>query len=342
MLSTLFSKANRAIITIVILLLIYNTFKFKNLKSYSSDFLLWEGIQTILYFHIYDLPKWSKIWKPAFETKFSMGIIMSVLLLYSFINLLVALYVDKVWPGQYGVPEKWYFPFTTKFWTGKADPINEIDLTNFEAEPPLRIGIRAINLRKEYEKNMLAVKGLTLDMFENEITVFLGRNGAGKTSVISMLAGILAPTLGTAIINGHDIRTDLIKARSSIGVCLQNNVLFDELTVREHIIFYSQLKGLTAKAAHSEMVKYVSLLELEPVCDVHAQKLSGGTKRKLSIALAFCGGSKIVLCDEPTISLDPATRHKVWNLLQNEKKGRTILLTTHFMDEAEVLGNNYC
>lgn len=154
-----------------------------------------------------------------------------------------------------------------------------------------------------------------------------------------MLIGMIAPTSGTAVINGYDIRANLYKARSSIGLCPQHNILFDELTVREHIIFYSRLKGLNDGEIAEEVERYVQVLELKPKIDSMSASLSGGMKRKLSVGVALCGRSKVVFCDEPSSGMDPAARRALWDLLQKEKQNRTILLTTHFMDEADVLGD---
>lgn len=154
-----------------------------------------------------------------------------------------------------------------------------------------------------------------------------------------MLTGMIGPTSGTALINGYDIRTDTEMARSSMGFCPQHNILFDELTVREHILFYSRLKGLSSTAANEEVTKYVRLLELDSKINEMSQNLSGGMKRKLSIGIALCGQSKVVFCDEPTSGMDPAARRSLWNVLIEEKKDRVIVLTTHFMDEADVLGD---
>lgn len=166
-----------------------------------------------------------------------------------------------------------------------------------------------------------------------------GHNGAGKTTTISTLIGMIEPTSGTAVINGYDIRTNAKKAISSIGFCPQYDILFDELTVREHIVFYSQLKGLNGDEIEMEVDKYIKLLELEPKTDARSATLSGGMKRKLSVGVALCGGSKVVFCDEPSSGMDPHARRALWDLLQKEKHGRTILLTTHFMDEADALGD---
>ncbi|KAK9729475.1 ABC transporter [Popillia japonica] len=176
-------------------------------------------------------------------------------------------------------------------------------------------------------------------MFENQITVLLGHNGAGKTTTMSMLTGMITPTEGTAIVNGHDIRTNMSQVRDSLGLCPQHNILFDELTVAEHIRFFSKLKGLNKKEIDEEINTYVDLLQLEPKRNARSKTLSGGMKRKLSVAIAMCGRSKIVMLDEPTAGMDPAARRALWDMIVKQKKDRTILLSTHFMDEADLLGD---
>lgn len=139
--------------------------------------------------------------------------------------------------------------------------VNEAEF--FEEEPRhLGVGIEIKNLRKVYNKKA-AVERLTLNMFEDQITVLLGHNGAGKTTTMSMLTGMITPTSGTAKVNGYDIRTDMAGVRSSLGLCPQHNIIFDELTVTEHLYFFSKLKGLQRKHIPNEIDKYVQLLELE-------------------------------------------------------------------------------
>lgn len=156
---------------------------------------------------------------------------------------------------------------------------------------------------------------------------------------MSMLTGMISPTSGTAFINGKDIRKDINFIRSSIGFCPQHNILFEDLTVREHITFFSLLKGLHKDDVEREVEKYVKLLKLENKIDTQARGLSGGMKRKLSVGIALCANSKVVLFDEPSSGVDPGARRDLWDLLQKEKEGRTILLSTHFMLEADVLGD---
>ncbi|XP_055297532.1 phospholipid-transporting ATPase ABCA3-like isoform X2 [Sitodiplosis mosellana] len=291
--------------------------------------------------------QWSNFWNSnGNQCELTLGIIIYCLLQTAALFLLITLYIEKVFPGEYGVPEKWIFFLKKKFWFKKNDQIkmkecsNLVSHENFEAEPLNCVaGVRVKNLRKMFDNGKVACNGVTFNMFCDQITVLLGHNGAGKSTTLKMLTGMIPPTSGTAIINGYDIRTDLLKARESIGICPQHNILFDELTVREHIEFYSRLKGLRKTAVEKEVKKYVQLLNLESKIDSMSKLLSGGMKRKLAFGIALCGDSKVVLCDEPTSGMDPAARRDLWDLIQSEKIGRTIILTTHFMDEADVLGD---
>lgn len=110
----------------------------------------------------------------------------------------------------------------------------------------------------------MAVRNLSFNMFENQITVLLGHNGAGKTTTMSMLTGMITPSKGTALVNGYDIRTSMPRVRDSLGLCPQHNILFDDLTVAEHLYFFSKLKGLERKEIDQEIDTYVELLQLVP------------------------------------------------------------------------------
>lgn len=294
--------------------------------------------------------QWSNVWKPvSVDDNLTLGYIFLMLLLASVVYLLITLYVEQIFPGDYGVPEPWYFPFMRTYWFGQSlDYIVDLDAAascqrnsdHFEDNPHgYKAGIQVRGIGKIYSNDRVAVQSLTLDMFTDQITVLLGHNGAGKTTTMSMLTGMFPPTFGTAYVNGKDIRTDIQSVRSSLGLCPQHNILFDELTVREHIEFFSRLKGFDKNAVEMEVQKYVKLIDLEDKINAQSKTLSGGMKRKLAVCVAFCGGSKVVLCDEPTSGMDPAARRALWNVLESEKKGRTVLLSTHFMDEADVLGD---
>uniref|UniRef100_A0A672UE88 ATP-binding cassette sub-family A member 2 n=1 Tax=Strigops habroptila TaxID=2489341 RepID=A0A672UE88_STRHB len=195
-------------------------------------------------------------------------------------------------------------------------------------------------LTKVYKTDKkLALNKLSLNLYENQVVSFLGHNGAGKTTTMSILTGLFPPTSGSATIYGHDIRTEMDEIRKNLGMCPQHNVLFDRLTVEEHLWFYSQLKSMAEEEIRKEMDKMIEDLELSNKRHSLVQTLSGGMKRKLSVAIAFVGGSRAVILDEPTAGVDPYARRAIWDLILKYKPGRTILLSTHHMDEADLLGD---
>uniref|UniRef100_A0A8D3DFF3 ABC transporter domain-containing protein n=1 Tax=Scophthalmus maximus TaxID=52904 RepID=A0A8D3DFF3_SCOMX len=249
-------------------------------------------------------------------------------------------YIENVFPGQYGIPKPWYFPFAASYWCGRAS-VTDVDPEYMEKPPPnMKAGISIRNLVKIYKTGKkLAVDGLTMDFYENQITSFLGHNGAGKTTTMSILTGLFPPTSGTALINGYDIHTDMDSIRKYLGMCPQHNVLFNELTVEEHIYFYARLKGHNYEEVKIEMDQLIRDVGLPHKRKDLAKNLSGGMQRKLSVAIAFVGGSKIVILDEPTAGVDPYARRGIWELLLKYKQGRTIILSTHHMDEADILGD---
>ncbi|CAH0549210.1 unnamed protein product [Brassicogethes aeneus] len=273
--------------------------------------------------------------------------VIVMLLVDSLLYFLIAMYFEAIFPGEYGLARPFYFPFTSSYWfgqprnTGTANhELSNATQDEFFEKPPdnLKAGVEIRNLRKVYKSNV-AVENLSLDMYQNQITVLLGHNGAGKTTTICMLTGMIPSTSGTAVINGYDIRTQTKRVRDSLGLCPQHDILFDELTVADHIYFYSRLKGMRKKDITNEIDRYVSMLEFQDKKNAKSKTLSGGMKRKLSVAIAFCGNSKVVMLDEPTSGMDPSARRSLWKLIQTQKNGRTILLTTHFMDEADLLGD---
>jgi ATP-binding cassette subfamily A (ABC1) protein 3 len=138
---------------------------------------------------------------------------------------------------------------------------------------------------------------------------------------------------------GNDIRTNITAVQKSLGICPQHDVLFDTLTVEEHLWFFCKLKGVPSKEIKSHVDEMIDALELPDKRHAQSKTLSGGMKRKLSCAIALVGGSKVVILDEPTSGMDPAARRATWELLMKYKAGRTILLSTHFLDEADLLGD---
>jgi ABC-type multidrug transport system ATPase subunit len=185
----------------------------------------------------------------------------------------------------------------------------------------------------------VAVDGLNLTMYSGQITALLGHNGAGKSTTISILSGLIEPSFGTAIIEGLDIRTDMNAIRRNLGVCPQHDVLFPDLTVEEHLILFASFKGAKGKAMREEVEAMIKSVGLTEKRKAYSKTLSGGQKRKLSVGIAFIGGSRVVFLDEPTSGMDPYSRRFTWNIIKQHKENRVIVLTTHFMDEADLLGD---
>uniref|UniRef100_A0A4W5PPM8 P-type phospholipid transporter n=1 Tax=Hucho hucho TaxID=62062 RepID=A0A4W5PPM8_9TELE len=223
-----------------------------------------------------------------------------------------------VFPGEYGVPRPWNFVFSLNYWGGI--PLEK-------------------NTHTYDQGAKLAVNHLNLKFYEGQITSFLGHNGAGKTTTMSILTGLFPPTAGTVYIKGMDIRTDMDIIRKTLGVCPQHNVLFDILTVEEHVWFYGRLKGLSGDEVRKELDTLLEDVGLLHKRHEQTRNLSGGMQRKLSVAIAFVGGSKVVVLDEPTAGVDPYSRRGIWDLLLKYRKDRTIILSTHYMDEADLLGD---
>ncbi|KAI9174610.1 hypothetical protein LWI28_020100 [Acer negundo] len=227
----------------------------------------------------------------------------------------------------------------------KPDVVQETEkVEQLLLEPSTSHAIVCDNLKKIYpgrdgNPEKLAVRGLSLALPPGECFGMLGPNGAGKTSFISMMIGLTKPTSGTAFVQGMDIKTDMDRIYTSMGVCPQHDLLWETLTGREHLLFYGRLKNLKGSAltqAVEESLKGVNLFN-GGVADKQAGKYSGGMKRRLSVAISLIGDPKVVYMDEPSTGLDPASRNSLWNVVKRAKQGRAIILTTHSMEEAEVL-----
>ncbi|KAL4476001.1 hypothetical protein ABPG72_007887 [Tetrahymena utriculariae] len=184
-----------------------------------------------------------------------------------------------------------------------------------------------------------AVNQINLQIYSGQVFSFLGHNGAGKSTTISMLTGMIPPTSGTAYIKGFDVRKDLDKIRTILGVCPQHDILFDQLTVKEHLYFFATLKGMPFKEIALAVDKIINDVDLVEKTNSLSCSLSGGQKRKLSVAIAFIGESEVVLLDEPTSGMDVQARRHIWEMVKNYKQQKIIILTTHFMDEADYLGD---
>ncbi|KAG2656983.1 hypothetical protein PVAP13_1KG119500 [Panicum virgatum] len=227
----------------------------------------------------------------------------------------------------------------------RTDIMREREIVDrFLQQPDNSYSIIIDNIRKVYppkdgNAEKVAVKGFSLAIQRGKCFGLLGSNGAGKTSLISMLTGFTKPTSGTAYIDGLDIRRDMSEIYTRIGVCPQFNLLWETLTGREHLMFYGRLKRLNGAAlieAAEQSLKVLRIFE-GGVADTFVSQYSGGMKRRLSVAISLIGDPKVVYLDEPSSGLDPASRNALWNAIKFAKKDRAIVLTTHSMEEAEAL-----
>ncbi|MFW9942866.1 MAG: ABC transporter ATP-binding protein [Candidatus Thorarchaeota archaeon] len=201
----------------------------------------------------------------------------------------------------------------------------------------MEYAIETTDLVKHYKKGKVhAVNGINLKVRKGEIYAFIGANGSGKTTTIDMLSGILIPTSGTIKMWGMNQPKDLKKISPYFGIAPQDYALYMDLTVRENMEFFGKLYRLGSKKIKENTKKLLKILNLEEKEDVLAEYLSGGMKRRLSIACALIHEPMILLFDEATVGVDPILRVYFWDYFrQLRDKGKTILLTSHVMDEAE-------
>ncbi|KAJ3213533.1 hypothetical protein HDU67_002781 [Dinochytrium kinnereticum] len=287
----------------------------------------------------------------------------------------LSFYLSAVLPSDFGVRKPWHYPITEpleayqraqrKKANGGVDPLSESNLavqvkiddeeTKFEdadvkaerdrisrGEYDHTSPLVVSHMRKVYAGRRglgpkLAVKDVTFAAEQGVIFGLLGPNGAGKTTLISILTGLYEASSGNATLAGFNYKSEQQSVYKVIGVCPQFDILWDELTVGEHLYFYARLKGIPKKEEKLAVAKALENVSLTTLENRKTKGLSGGEKRRLSIAIALIGDPAVVFLDEPTTGLDPEVRRLIWNIVQNAREGKTIILTTHSMEEAEAL-----
>uniref|UniRef100_A0AC35TFQ4 ABC transporter domain-containing protein n=1 Tax=Rhabditophanes sp. KR3021 TaxID=114890 RepID=A0AC35TFQ4_9BILA len=309
--------------------------------------------------------KWGSIFTPPTpDTTMTFAHYLFMLIFDGLLFMVLTGFVEAVHPGGEGVPQPFYFFMLPSYWFpgcfGKGKKVDQIpssgkdrmDKKNAEVEPHTQPMVNVVDLCKTYgssffkklinckfgsEGEKKAVDNLNIRLYPGQITALLGHNGAGKSTTFSMLTGVIPSTSGTAYIDNYDIKNNLNEVRTKLGLCPQYNTLFDTMTVIEHLEFFCKLKNRPYD--YEEAMNILRRLKIDFKEHSYSTTLSGGQKRKLSLAIALIGGSEIVFLDEPTSGMDPGARHETWTLLLEEKAKRTMLLTTHFMEEADLLGD---
>jgi len=198
-------------------------------------------------------------------------------------------------------------------------------------------GIEIKGLTKRYA-DVTAVDGLNLVIGKGELFGLLGPNGSGKTTTINCLSGLVKPTSGSMKVLGFDVETETAKVRAVLGVSPQETAVYTHLSGRENIEFFGSLYSVPKEVLAKNTESLVQKLGLVEDAGRRVGKYSGGTKRRVSIAMALVQDPKVVFLDEPTVTMDPQSRRAMWDVIRQLKsEGKTIVLTTHYMEEAEEL-----
>ena len=184
-----------------------------------------------------------------------------------------------------------------------------------------------------------AVDGLDLSVRRGELFALLGMNGAGKTTTIRMLTTLARPTAGTARVCGYDLLTESREVKRVSGISPQQTAIAQGLTVRENLMLMTRLFGVTTAEAKERTAALLAALSLDDVAERRAKVLSGGYRRRLSIALALASDPEVLYLDEPTLGLDVLARRELWHLISRLRGEKTIVLTTHYLEEAEALSD---
>nr|XP_013799944.1 PREDICTED: ATP-binding cassette sub-family A member 10-like [Apteryx mantelli mantelli] len=315
--------------------------------SLVSPFVFTAGISKVIKFE-----KYGAALAPELYPFFNLYIIFT---LDSVLYMLLAIYFDKVFPGKYGVQYPPSFFLKPSYWfqrksryteerTGSGKSHGPLLSNNEEPMPPEFDGKEAIRLNsikktyKKKDKRTEALRGLSLNVYEGQITALLGHSGSGKTTLLNVLSGFSQPSAGSAMIYNYNISEiqDMERIQAIVGICPQLNLHFEVLTVKENLRTFAHIKGIRKKEVEQEVQKVLTALDLTDLQDVHPDTLSRGQKRKLSLGIAILGNPKVLLLDEPTVGLDPSSRHHVWRLLKEHQASRVTLFTTQFMDEADI------
>eukprot|EP00079_Xenopus_tropicalis_P028087 XP_012822740.1 PREDICTED: ATP-binding cassette sub-family A member 8-B-like [Xenopus tropicalis] len=268
----------------------------------------------------------------------------------------LTLYFEKVLADKHGVKHEPLFFLKASYWSkekpsplmAQTDDSGESSLGHFVEKVPADLhgkeAIRIHGVKKTYydkDKNTEALRGLDLNIYEGQITALLGHSGAGKTTLLNILSGMCPTSGGSATVCNYKLSNmrHLEEIKKRVGFCPQGDIKFDPLTVKENLTVFAMIKGIPSKEVAHKVQTVLSDLQMNDIENIEASKLSGGQKRKLTFGIAILGDPQVLLLDEPTAGLDPCSRHNIWTILKESKADRVTLLSTQFMDEADILAD---
>ncbi|KAL9186661.1 hypothetical protein ACHAXT_005899 [Thalassiosira profunda] len=270
--------------------------------------------------------------KPGFPSAGSpsvngtMGLLVSLAVLYSF----MAAYFMAVMPMGNGASLRCCFPFLPSYWCNRGSKSDDEEQDK---------GVEAVRVSKSYG-TVQALKPFSLAMKPGEVTAILGHNGAGKSTFVNLLCCEQNPTSGDISVQGHSIASEQSSIQKIIGECKQDDIIWPSLTAREHLELFAGIRGVGKHEMAAIVEKWLDSVDLENAQHTRVSAFSGGMKRRLSVALATIGDASVIVLDEPTTGMDPVSRRFVWKHISEIREGRVILLTTHAMEEADLLADN--
>lgn len=221
-----------------------------------------------------------------------------------------------------------------------SEPASALPYPHDEATPLASLAVSVRGLVKRYKDGTEANRGIDLDVRRGEVVTILGPNGAGKTTFLRQLTTELLPTAGSVSVFGVDAVKDPERVKRLMGIAPQEAGVFESLTVREHFQYFARFKNLSRREARAAAHEVIKELGLVGETNKHVGALSGGQRRRILIGLALLGRPPLLVLDEPTTGLDPASRRSVWKVIRRAvAEGATVILSTHYMEEAERLSN---
>ncbi|XP_037819690.1 ATP-binding cassette sub-family A member 3 [Lucilia sericata] len=291
----------------------------------------WNSFQ--IFGNKYEKFEFSHLFEHLTDCSFSIFQIYCILFFQCIVYSILYLYLSYILPGPGGIKQPYLFFLKPEFW--QKQTTNETACINDNTADAIIVQ----DLEKQFKtsgRNILIADRLNMVIKNRQITVLLGHNGAGKTTTINMIMGMIPKDNGKIVVCSE---RDATCYRHLIGYCPQHSIYMQYMTCKQHLVFFAKLRGLTHQEANTLANKLLQQLNLTDKANEYGKNLSGGMKRRLSLGIAIAGETKIVILDEPSSGLDIESRRELWDILLELRKTKAILITTHHMEEAEVLGD---